>query len=74
MVGKLTQLQAHILDEQLITWKRQQQLAGNGSQFESSLETLQQWYEYKGKFKLNSKKLIDFLYNPYHSCFLVRHF
>jgi hypothetical protein len=31
------------LDEQLITWKRNQQLAGNGAVFDGSLETLQQW-------------------------------
>ena len=41
----LTGLQTHILDEQLISWKRQQQMAGNGSSFEGSLETLQQWCE-----------------------------
>jgi signal transducer and activator of transcription 5B len=39
----LSTLQSHILDEQLITWKRQQQLAGNGAAFEGSLEMLQQW-------------------------------
>jgi len=32
------------LDEQLISWKRQQQLAGNGAPFDASLDTLQQWY------------------------------
>jgi STAT protein, all-alpha domain len=31
------------LDEQLITWKRNQQLAGNGAVFDGSLDTLQQW-------------------------------
>jgi signal transducer and activator of transcription 5B len=39
----LTVLQNHILDEKLITWKRQQQLAGNGAPFDGSLEQLQQW-------------------------------
>ncbi|KAK2166934.1 hypothetical protein LSH36_33g03003 [Paralvinella palmiformis] len=42
---QLNVLQSHILDEQLISWKRQQQLAGNGAPFEGSLETLQQWCE-----------------------------
>ena len=55
MISKLTQLQAHILDEQLITWKRHQQLAGNGSQFEGSLETLQQWWAFS---LLNNKGYI----------------
>ncbi len=40
---RLTTIQGHILDEQLIGWKRQQQLGGNGAPFEGSLETLQQW-------------------------------
>lgn len=42
---RLSELQAHFLDEQLITWKRQQQLAGNGAPFDASLDTLQQWCE-----------------------------
>lgn len=41
----LEALQHHVLEEQLITWKRQQQLAGNGAPFEGSLETLGQWCE-----------------------------
>jgi len=41
----LSELQAHFLDEQLIGWKRMQQLAGNGAQFDASLDTLQQWCE-----------------------------
>ncbi|ELU09097.1 hypothetical protein CAPTEDRAFT_223577 [Capitella teleta] len=43
--NNLRALQSHILDDQLIFWKRQQQLAGNGAPFEASLETLQQWCE-----------------------------
>nr|UCK81542.1 signal transducer and activator of transcription 1-alpha/beta-like protein [Arenicola marina] len=39
----MSALQSHILDEQLISWKRQQQLAGNGVPFEGGLEMLQQW-------------------------------
>lgn len=42
---QLSCLQTVILDEQLISWKRQQQLAGNGAPFEGSLETLQLWCE-----------------------------
>lgn len=43
--NKLTEVQTHFLDEQLISWKRQQQLAGNGAPFDASLDTLQQWCE-----------------------------
>ncbi len=43
MVGNLHQLKEHIIGEQLIAWKRQQQLAGNGGQFDGSLESLQHW-------------------------------
>lgn len=39
----LTQLQAHVLDEELIRWKREQQLAGNGANFNSNLDTIQEW-------------------------------
>ncbi|ESO05053.1 hypothetical protein HELRODRAFT_156927 [Helobdella robusta] len=42
---RLSELQAHFLDDQLISWKRQQQLAGNGTPFDGSLDTLQQWCE-----------------------------
>uniref|UniRef100_V5G239 Signal transducer and activator of transcription n=1 Tax=Anoplophora glabripennis TaxID=217634 RepID=V5G239_ANOGL len=41
----LTQLQAHVLDEELIRWKREQQLAGNGANFNSNLDTIQEWCE-----------------------------
>ncbi|XP_025832763.1 signal transducer and activator of transcription 5B-like [Agrilus planipennis] len=36
-------LQAQVLDEELIRWKRDQQLAGNGSVFNSNLDTIQEW-------------------------------
>ncbi|XP_025832756.1 signal transducer and activator of transcription 5B [Agrilus planipennis] len=38
-------LQAQVLDEELIRWKRDQQLAGNGSVFNSNLDTIQEWCE-----------------------------
>lgn len=41
----LTQLQSVILDEELINWKREQQLAGNGAVFNSNLDTIQEWCE-----------------------------
>lgn len=40
----LTQLQTHVLDEELIRWKREQQLNGNGASFNSNLDTIQEWY------------------------------
>ena len=39
------ELQAHVLEKELINWKREQQLAGNGKQMTLSLETLQEWCE-----------------------------
>lgn len=43
-VQLLNQLQAHVLDEELIRWKREQQLAGNGIIFNSNLlDTIQEW-------------------------------
>lgn len=38
-------LQAQVLDEELIRWKREQQLAGNGAVFNSNLDTIQEWCE-----------------------------
>lgn len=39
----LTSLQSRILDEELIRWKREQQLAGNGAKFNSNLDRIQEW-------------------------------
>ncbi|XP_045471331.1 signal transducer and activator of transcription 5B isoform X3 [Harmonia axyridis] len=44
-VQLLNQLQTHVLDEELIRWKREQQLAGNGVTFNSNLDTIQEWCE-----------------------------
>lgn len=41
----LAQLQTNVLDEELIKWKRDQQLAGNGANFNSNLDTIQEWCE-----------------------------
>ncbi|XP_072377045.1 signal transducer and activator of transcription 5B-like [Diabrotica undecimpunctata] len=41
----VAQLQTHVLDEELIKWKRDQQLAGNGANFKSNLDTIQEWCE-----------------------------
>lgn len=40
----LTQLQTHVLDDELIKWKREQALAGNGAIFNNNLDTIQEWY------------------------------
>ncbi|XP_051171360.1 signal transducer and activator of transcription 5B isoform X2 [Leptopilina boulardi] len=44
-VGKLSILQSRVLDDELLRWKRDQQLAGNGAQFNSNLDTIQEWCE-----------------------------
>lgn len=36
-------VQSRILDEELIKWKREQQLAGNGAKFNNNLDTIQDW-------------------------------
>lgn len=41
----LNALQSQVLDEELIHWKREQQLAGNGSIFNSNLDAIQEWCE-----------------------------
>lgn len=42
-VHLLNKLQSQVLDEELIRWKREQQLAGNGAVFNSNLDTIQEW-------------------------------
>ena len=42
---QVKEVQSEVLDKELIEWKRQQQLAGNGFQMTLSLETLQEWCE-----------------------------
>lgn len=42
-LGLLRKQQTVILDEELIQWKRRQQLAGNGGPNEGGLDVLQSW-------------------------------
>ena len=42
-VSLLTQVQSRVLDEELIRWKREQQLAGNGAPFSNNLDQIQEW-------------------------------
>lgn len=44
-VTRLTMLQSRVLDEELIKWKRDQQLSGNGAPFVSQLDAIQDWCE-----------------------------
>ncbi|XP_017772136.1 PREDICTED: signal transducer and activator of transcription 5B isoform X2 [Nicrophorus vespilloides] len=41
----LNALQSRVLDEELIFWKREQQLSGNGNSFNSNLDAIQEWCE-----------------------------
>lgn len=42
-ISLLNTLQSQVLDDELIRWKREQQLAGNGSPFNSNLDNIQEW-------------------------------
>ncbi|XP_049884106.1 signal transducer and activator of transcription 5B isoform X2 [Pectinophora gossypiella] len=44
-IANLGQLQSQVLDEELIKWKREQQLSGNGVPMQSNLNTIQEWCE-----------------------------
>lgn len=44
-VTTLSSLQSRVLDEELLRWKREQQLAGNGAKFNSNLDIIQEWCE-----------------------------
>ncbi|XP_049786720.1 signal transducer and activator of transcription 5B isoform X3 [Schistocerca cancellata] len=41
----LTKMQSRVLDEELIRWKREQQLQGNGAHFNNNLDSIQEWCE-----------------------------
>ncbi|KAL1490502.1 hypothetical protein ABEB36_013184 [Hypothenemus hampei] len=41
----LSQVQSQVIDDELIRWKRNQQLSGNGVLFNSSLDKIQEWCE-----------------------------
>lgn len=43
-IASLNTLQSQVLDDELIRWKREQQLAGNGAPFNSNLDNIQEWY------------------------------
>ncbi|XP_023224921.1 signal transducer and activator of transcription 5A-like [Centruroides sculpturatus] len=42
-IMQLNELQKSVLDNELIRWKRGQQLSGNGVQFENNLDQIQEW-------------------------------
>lgn len=42
-INNINTLQVQVLDEELIRWKREQQLAGNGAPFNSNLDNIQEW-------------------------------
>lgn len=44
-ITNLRQLQSQVLDDELIKWKREQQLSGNGVPMQSNLNTIQEWCE-----------------------------
>lgn len=44
-IALLAIIQTRVLDDELIRWKREQQLAGNGAQFNSHLDSIQEWCE-----------------------------
>ncbi|GLG97418.1 Signal transducer and transcription activator [Gryllus bimaculatus] len=44
-LSHLNGLQSRVLDDELIRWKREQQLQGNGAQFNNNLDTIQEWCE-----------------------------
>ncbi len=45
MFQSVKEVQMQVLDKELIRWKRDQQLAGNGHPMGFNLETLQEWCE-----------------------------
>ncbi|KAF7282323.1 signal transducer and transcription activator Stat92E isoform X2 [Rhynchophorus ferrugineus] len=54
----LHQLQSQIIDDELIRWKRDQQLAGNGVPFNSNLDQIQDWCESLAEIIWHSRQQI----------------
>ncbi|RZF46582.1 hypothetical protein LSTR_LSTR002914 [Laodelphax striatellus] len=44
-INMLSLVQARILDEEMLRWKRDQQLSGNGAPFNNNLDVIQDWCE-----------------------------
>uniref|UniRef100_A0A6M2DHU1 Signal transducer and activator of transcription n=1 Tax=Xenopsylla cheopis TaxID=163159 RepID=A0A6M2DHU1_XENCH len=44
-IDLVDKLQRKVLEDELIRWKREQQLAGNGAAFNSNLDSIQEWCE-----------------------------
>nr|ATZ76819.1 signal transducer and activator of transcription [Sinohyriopsis schlegelii] len=56
-INKLDVLQKKVVDGELITWKRRQQLAGNGAPSDAGhLETIQSWCESLAEIIWNNRK------------------
>ena len=49
IIKQLKDLQSRILDHELNKWKRDQQLAGNGSPFANNLDQIQKWLRERKK-------------------------
>lgn len=60
ILALLRKQQTLILDEELIQWKRRQQLAGNGGPHEGGLDVLQSWYTIYITYPLTGKCLMFF--------------
>ncbi|CAH0730881.1 unnamed protein product, partial [Brenthis ino] len=57
-IANLRQLQSQVLDEELIKWKREQQLSGNGVPMQSNLNTIQEWCELLADLIWNTRQQV----------------
>ena len=57
---------AHICFKELNSWKREQQLSGNGAPFSNNLDTIQKWYDL---YVRPCTCLLSSIYSK-HICFL----
>lgn len=64
----ISSLQQRVLDDELIRWKRAQQLAGNGVPFENNLDQVQEWCESLAELILMNRQQLK---NIEH---LIQHF
>ena len=57
-IDLLNIIQSKILDEELISWKRRQQLAGNGLAFNDNLSDIQKWSEELARYIWKNRQQI----------------
>lgn len=52
----LNKVQTHVVEVEMVRWKRSQQMAGNGAVFNSNLDSIQEWCEWITELNWNTRQ------------------